>query len=73
MPGWLCLLVFLFIGEARLSPDYTVKVYRKKATGQVYSSSSTTGPSKLHGPQVLTITTADSTLLRLESTLVITI
>ena len=38
---------FVLTREARLSPGATILVYRDKATVQVYSSSSTTGPSKV--------------------------
>ena len=42
--------------EARLAPGATILVYRDKATVQVYSSRSITGPSKVCVLQVLTET-----------------
>ena len=42
--------------EARLAPGATILVYRDKATVQVYSSRSITGPSKVCVLQVLTKT-----------------
>ena len=43
---------FVLTREAKLSPGAIILVFRDKATVQVYSSSSTTGQSKLRVLQI---------------------
>jgi hypothetical protein len=57
--GWLCVSLqtnmfgdIVLTRKVRLSPDATILVYRDKATVQVYISSFTTGPSKVHVLQI---------------------
>ena len=45
---------FVLTRETKLAPGSTVQVYRDNATVQVYSSSRTSGPSKVHVLIVLT-------------------
>ena len=58
--GWMAMCVFtkngfgdfVFTREAKLSPGATIQGYRDKTTVQVYSSSFTTGPSKVRVLQI---------------------